>query len=150
MKNLTLLRIIFVQALLAMLGSLYFSNFGDPLQWLFSGTWFDPCHLCRRTRILMYPLVWISWYGLLRRDSNIVKLILPISVAGMILTWYHYTIQHINSLNVFTCNPSNPCTLIDWKIFDYITIPALAWIAFTVITICASVIIYRSKRTNLS
>lgn len=143
MKSITLYRIVFVQACCAMLGSLYFSNFGDPLQWLFSGTWFEPCHLCRWARILMYPLVWISGYGLLRRNTDIIKLILPVSIAGMILTWYHYTIQYINSLNMFSCNPSNPCTLIDWKVFDYITIPWLARIAFTVITVCASIILYK-------
>lgn len=146
MKETTLFRIVFAQALLAMLGSLYFSNFGDPLQWLFQGTWFEPCHLCWWTRILMYPLVWISWYWLIRRDLSLSRLILPMSVLWMIVSWYHYTIQYINSLNVFSCNPENPCTLIDWKIATYITIPALARIAFTIITICTSIIIYRSTQ----
>lgn len=132
-KNSINIYLIFIQSLIAMLWSLYFSNYGDPLQWLFSGTWFEPCHLCRWTRILMYPIVRISLTSIITKNTKSIYTILPISIAGMLLSGYHYTIQHINSLNAFTCNPSNPCTLIDWKMLEYITIPSLAFIAFLVI-----------------
>lgn len=147
MRSQQLLTIAFVQAFLAMSGSLYFSNFGDPLAGLFSGHGFEPCHLCRWARILMYPLVWILGYALIKKDSAIAYLTAAISGAGMILTGYHYAIQYINSLNVFTCEPGNPCTLIDWKIFEYVTIPALAWIAFVVIFVC-SVMAIRQIRSS--
>ncbi|MEI7563781.1 MAG: disulfide bond formation protein B [bacterium] len=122
MKAITWLRIIFIQALLAMSGSLYFSNFGDPLANIahgnfFGGIGFEPCHLCRWARILMYPLVIISFIGLVRKDTKIAYTILPISAIGIILTSYHYIIQQINSLNVLSCAPGNPCTLIDWKMW---------------------------------
>jgi len=122
MKSIHLLRIVFVQSLLAMLGSLYFSNFGDPIAniangTIFGGVGFDPCHLCRRARILMYPLVLISLIGLIRKDTKIAYTILPLSFVGIILTSYHYSIQWINSLNIVSCAPGNPCTLIDRKIF---------------------------------
>ena len=101
---------------------MYFSNFGDPITnisngTIFGGAGFDPCHLCRWARILMYPLVAISFMALIRKDTKIAYTILPISFAGIILTSYHYIIQRINSLNIVACSPGNPCTLIDWKIF---------------------------------
>ena len=40
MKQIWWLRIIFVQACLAMLGSLYFSNFGDPIANIAAGSLF--------------------------------------------------------------------------------------------------------------
>lgn len=143
-----LLTLAFVQATLAMSWSLYFSNFGDPLVGLFRGHGFEPCHLCWWTRILMYPLVWILGYALVRKDAHIAYLSAGISGAGILLTGYHYTIQYINALNVFTCNPWNPCTLIDWKIFEYITIPALAWIAFVVIFISSVLVIKQIRSTK--
>lgn len=60
-----------LQAVLAMLGSLYFSNFGDPLAGLFAGEGFDPCDLCRWGRILMYPLVPISLYAIFAKENKI-------------------------------------------------------------------------------
>ena len=152
MKPLYRLRIIFIQSLLAMLWSLYFSNFGDPISniahgTVFGGAGFDPCHLCRRARILMYPLVIISFIALLRKDTKIAYTILPISFIWIVLTTYHYIIQYVNSLSVFTCAPGNPCTLIDWKIFWVITIPALARIAFVVIFISSLNIILHKNKT---
>jgi len=151
MKSIRSLRLIFVQSLLAMLWSLYFSNFGDPIANIghgtpFGGVGFDPCHLCRRARILMYPLVFISFVALLRKDTKIAYTILPISFLGVVLTSYHYIIQWVNSLNIIACAPGNPCTIIDWEMFWVITIPALAWIAFVVIFIAAlSIVIHERK-----
>ena len=45
----------------------------------FGGTGFEPCHLCRWARIIMYPLVLISFIALLRKDTKIAYTILPIS-----------------------------------------------------------------------
>ena len=153
MKPIARLRLIFIQALLAMSGSLYFSNFGDPIGniihgQIFGWTGFEPCDLCRWTRILMYPLVLISFIGLVRKDTKIAYTILPISAIGIILTSYLYLIQQINSLNVLSCSPGNPCTLIDWKIRWIVTIPALARIAFVVIFIASLAIILQKKKTN--
>ncbi len=153
MKSIRYLRGIFVLALLAMLWSLYFSNFGDPIAnilagHLFAANGFEPCHLCRWSRILMYPLVVIAWIALVRKDETIAYTILPFSLAGVALTTYHYTIQYVNSLNVFSCAPGNPCTTIDWKIFGFVTIPALAWIAFVVISVCAWYLFWKTEFLN--
>ena len=109
-----LLVIILIQASLAMLGSLYFSNFWDPLNGLFSGTGFEPCRLCWRGRILMYPLVVISVYGLIRKDKGICFLTGALSLVGVLLAGYHYLIQYQASLNVFSCQAGNDCTHMGW------------------------------------
>lgn len=136
--------IIFIQALLAMLGSLYFSNFGDPLQGLFSGTGFEPCHLCRWARILMFPLVAIAAYTLFTKEKKIAYLTGAFGLAGMLLTAYHYTIQHKNSLNIFSCGAGNDCTLMGRHI-GFVTIPFLAFTAFTIISICSIRILCKKK-----
>ena len=70
---------------------------------LFSGTGFEPCHLCWWGRILMYPLVAISVYGLIKKDKEISFLTGFLSLAGVLLAGYHYLIQYQASLNVFSC-----------------------------------------------
>lgn len=75
-----------VQVILAVGGSLYFSNFGDPMLGLFAGTGFNPCHLCWRGRILMYPLLPVVVYALLSKDDRLSFLTIASSGAGMILS----------------------------------------------------------------
>ena len=140
-----LLIIILIQASLAMLGSLYFSNFWDPLNGLFSGTGFEPCHLCWRGRILMYPLVAISGYGLIRKDKGICFLTGALSLVGVLLAGYHYLIQYQASLNVFSCQAGNECTHMGWHV-GFVTIPFLELVAFAVILTCSILMLVRRKK----
>lgn len=151
MKSIQYLRIAFLQSVLAILGSLYFSNFWDPIANIVHGNFFgwpafEPCHLCRWARILMYPLVLISGIALIRKDEKAAYTILPFSIAWVVLTTYHYAIQYLNSLNVFSCAPGNPCTTIDRSVWWFITIPALAWIAFVVISISCLMLIVKNRK----
>ena len=141
----TVLTVILIQASLAMLGSLYFSNFWDPLAGLFSGTWFEPCHLCWWGRILMYPLVAISVYGLIKKDKEIWFLTGFLSLAGVLLAGYHYLIQYQASLNVFSCWAGNDCTQMWWHL-GFVTIPFLELVAFAVIFVCSMCMIIRRKK----
>ena len=76
------MKIIFAQALIAMLGSLYYGFYGDP----FSGDFFnsanalEPCELCRYARILMYPLVFFSGVALIKKQTKIVDYFIPFCV----------------------------------------------------------------------
>lgn len=146
MNSRTLQRIIFGQAILATLWSLYFSNFGDPLTGLFSGNGFEPCHFCRWGRILMYHLVIISWIGLFTNDKNSRKYSIIQAVLGLCLAIYHVAIQQRNATNVFSCAPGNPCATID-RHFGFVTIPVLEAIAFAVI-LCCSIALRRKSRFN--
>lgn len=131
---------IFVQALLAMLGSLYFSNFGDPIANLLAGNFFFPggfypCRLCWWARILMYPLVFVSLIGIITKDSKFVKYILPFSVVGIFLELYHYYLQKVPTATSESCSLENPCGAMEVNYAGFITIPFLCLIAFCVITV---------------
>lgn len=152
MKRPLRLRIIFVQALIATLGSLYFGFFGDPVENFFTGQWFDrgngftPCDLCRYARILMYPLVLIAWVGLIRRDSKVVRYMIPSVTLGLILEILHYTAQMVPSFDIgATCTAANPCMALYVQYFGFLTIPWLCLLAFIIIT-GAIIYGYRSEK----
>lgn len=138
-----LLWIIFAQALVATLGSLYYSTFGDPVENIIRGNLFntlyalEPCTLCWYARILMYPITVLSFVGLLKRDRNVVDYILALSIPGIFLETYHYAIQRFVLPISLGCTANNPCTALQVNYFGFITIPFLCLVAFIVITSCA-------------
>jgi disulfide bond formation protein DsbB len=131
---------VFLQALLAMMGSLYYSTFGDPVKNLISGRFFpsnggfEPCELCWFGRILMYPLVFISGVALLKEDKKFTDYVLPLSVPGVALAFYHYGLQKLSFPNPFRCTAANPCSALQVNYLGFITIPFLELVAFVVIT----------------
>src|SRR4051794_30877227 len=71
-------------ALLATLGSLFFSEYAD----------FVPCRLCWFQRIAMYPLAVILLIAALRRDRRGAALYgLPLAIAGAGVAIYHKYIE---------------------------------------------------------
>lgn len=135
------LRIIFVQALVATLGSLYYGRYGDPVVNLMSGDLFNPangyspCTLCRYARILMYPLTLISLVGIIKKSYDAVDyMIIPV-VLGILLELYHYSLQKFPISTSAFCTKANPCNALQVDYFGFITIPFLCLIAFVVIAI---------------
>lgn len=115
-----------VAALIATLGSLYFSEVMH----------FIPCTLCWYQRIFMYPLVIILGIAFYRNDQGIYRYVLPLSIIGMLISGYHTLLQKLSFLQQFEmCTTGIPCSkdYINW--LGFITIPLLAFIAFTVITV---------------
>ncbi len=133
--------LIFLQALVATLGSLYFSTFGDPWKNILAHNLFPvdngllPCELCWFARILMYPIVITSFVGMLKEDRHFTDYILPVSVLGIFLDTFHYALQKFHVVNPFGCTLSNPCNALQVQYFGFVTIPFLALVAFIVITI---------------
>ncbi|HEY2420617.1 MAG TPA: disulfide oxidoreductase [Neobacillus sp.] len=125
-----------VAAIIATLGSLYFS---EVLQ-------FIPCTLCWYQRIFMYPLAVILGIAVYRNDQGIYKYVLPLSIIGMLLSGYHTVLQKIPYLQQFEmCTTGVPCSKDYLNLLGFITIPLMAFIAFTIITICL-VVLARSKK----
>lgn len=129
---------IFLQALVAMFGSLYYSTFGDPVKNLMAGNLlrgeaFHPCDLCWWARILMYPMVFISYVGIAKGDKRFTTYLLPLSFLGILLDSYHYGIQKLPIPTLFSCSQANPCNALQVDYWGFITIPFLALVAFTVI-----------------
>ncbi|MFJ5713904.1 disulfide oxidoreductase [Neobacillus sp. NPDC093127] len=124
-----------IAAILATLGSLYFSEVQH----------FIPCTLCWYQRIFMYPLVIILGTAVYRNDKGIYKYVLPLSIVGMLISGYHTLLQKVPYIQQFEmCTTGVPCSkdYINW--LGFITIPLLAFIAFTMITVCL-VVVARSK-----
>lgn len=141
---------IFGMALMAMLGSLYYSNYGDPVANIANGTLFPfggglpPCLLCWWARIFMYPLVIISGVALATSDRAVVKYILPFSILGTILTAYHYALQKWYVVDLFKCSSFVPCSEKQVEYFGFVTIPLLGFVAFAGITVMA-ILLRRSR-----
>ncbi len=115
-----------LQALVATIGSLYFSEVRH----------FAPCVLCWYQRILMYPLVILLTVGILKKDKNVVDYVLPLSLLGTAIAIYHNLLYNkILPESVAPCSIGASCLTkyIEW--FGFITIPFLSLVAFVIIDI---------------
>lgn len=120
------LALIFIVSLIATLGSLFFSEIAG----------FTPCKLCWYQRILMYPLVLISIIALYKKDNNVIKYIIPMSIIGGLIAAYHYLLQIgiiTTNLPCSTVGYSASCTEFFILEYGYITIPMMSLVAFLMI-----------------
>jgi len=132
----TLLFIAWVASVLAMFGSLYFSEIRQ----------YEPCELCWYQRILMYPMVVILGIATVKNDYKISLYSMFLSAIGGCISLFHYSLQKISFLaDIGPACGRIPCTsqYINW--FGFISIPFLALIAFTIIFICSFLIFKKSK-----
>ncbi|MCT1903653.1 disulfide oxidoreductase [Oceanobacillus sojae] len=115
-----------VVSLAATLGSLYFSEIKG----------FIPCELCWYQRIAMYPLALILGVATFKQEFTIKKYVLPIAIIGWCISLYHYLEQKVPGFAPLKpCVGGVPCNTeyINW--LGFITIPFLAFTAFTLIII---------------
>lgn len=124
MKSTTLFSLALGQALVATLGSLYFS---EVLK-------FPPCVLCWYQRICMYPLVLILGTGIVTNDKKVIWYTLPLASIGWIIALYHNLLYYkILPESVAPCVNGVSCTTKFVEYFGFVTIPLLSWIAFSII-----------------
>jgi disulfide bond formation protein DsbB len=128
----------FLVALVATLGSLYFSEIRR----------FIPCTLCWYQRILMYPLVVIFIVGLIERDRILPNYVLPFSLVGILVSGYHYALQNSVFSNAQTCTIGIPCTVRYVNYLGFITIPFMALTAFTLISVAMFAVIWARRRQS--
>jgi disulfide bond formation protein DsbB len=114
----------FVVALVATLGSLYFSEIAG----------FVPCTLCWYQRILMYPLTVITLVGFIKQDEYLPIYVLPLSILGLFVSGYHYLVQLGAFGHPAACAIGIPCSLRYINYLGFVTIPFLALTAFILIT----------------
>jgi len=135
-----LLYFIFLFSFVSMMGSLYYSTYGDPVANILRGqifpidSGFAPCELCWFARVLMYPIVFISGVGLIKEDRKFTDYVLPLSTLGIFLEIFHYGLQKFSFPNPFRCTLSVPCSALQVEYFGFVTIPLLALVGFTLIT----------------
>lgn len=111
-------------ALVAMLGSLFFSEVMK----------LPPCVLCWYQRIAMYPLVLILARGILRGDAGAGAYARPLSVAGWLIAAYHVLLYYgLLPDSVSPCTEGVSCTTRQIEWLGFVTIPLLSLTAFTLI-----------------
>lgn len=120
-----------VIALIATLGSLYFSEIRE----------FRPCILCWYQRIFMYPLVLLLGIAAFRSDAGIKTYVLPLAILGLSTAMFQNleTWGVIPTIKACGIDPSASCGT-PWPIWGLhsplntiITIPVLSSIAFSII-----------------
>lgn len=137
-KTENILLIIWIQALIATIGSLFYSEVMK----------FIPCELCWYQRILMYPLVIIYGAALLKKDVKIAFSGLILSGIGMFVSTYHYLLQKAPALHELggSCSGPVPCHAIYVDYFGFITIPFMAGVAFIVIFVLHLLLVRGTRR----
>ena len=114
-----------VIALVASLGSLYFSEVAD----------FIPCQLCWYQRIAMYPLALILFIGAVARDVRGAYYALGLPLVGAVIAGYHIFIEYFPERESPGCKIGAPCSVKWIDELGYVTIPVLALTAFAAIAV---------------
>jgi disulfide bond formation protein DsbB len=120
----TLVFAVWVIAAVAMLGALFFGEIVKV----------PTCSLCWYQRIFMFPLVFILPIGLFPYDPKIVRYALPLAAIGwLIASWHVLLVEGVSPADVAPCAQGVPCseTYVRW--LGFVTIPLMAWIAFSLI-----------------
>ena len=122
-----LIHLAWAQALIATLGSLYFSQVMG----------LAPCVLCWYQRIAMYPLVIVLGVGILLRETRIRLYALPLSLIGLAIAIYHNLLYYgVLPESIAPCTTGVSCTTRQIEWLGFITIPLLALVAFAIISVC--------------
>ena len=113
----------FLVAAVATAGSLYFSEVAN----------YVPCRLCWFQRIAMYPLAVILLIAAIRRDRAIRWYAMPLAAVGACVSIYHYLVEWHPRLEGDVCDPTNPCSLVWFREFGFVTLPFMALCGFAAI-----------------
>lgn len=131
-----LLLFMWVVALTATMGSLYFSEIRG----------YEPCELCWIQRIFMYPLVIILGIAYVQKNARIAVTTAVLSMIGGAISLYHYSIQKVDFLSESapSCGRVS-CTGEYINLLGFITIPFLALLAFILIATTSFILIKALK-----
>ncbi len=111
-------------ALMAMLGSLFFSEIMN----------LPPCVLCWYQRISLYPLVFLLPVAIIRKSKDIYYYALALLIPGFVVSLFHNLLYlKIIPENVSPCVAGISCTTKYFEWFGFITIPLLAFVVFVIL-----------------
>jgi len=125
-----------IVAAVATAGSLYFSEIAD----------YVPCRLCWFQRICMFPLAGILLVAAIRKDRNVRWYALPLLIAGMCLSAYHYLIEWKPSFGEGACGIGPSCTDVWFRRMGFVTLSFMALSGF--IAIAALLFVQPKKSDN--
>lgn len=113
-----------IQAIVAFLGSMYISNI----------MLLPPCVLCWYQRIAMFPLFITLIIGILRKNKDTWLLVLAPALIGWTISIYHILLYYkIIPDDLAPCSTGVSCTTRYFELLGFITIPFMAFTAFSVI-----------------
>lgn len=118
----------FAIALVATLGSLYYSEVQD----------FTPCLYCWYQRIAMYPMALILGIAAFRRDAAIKVYLIPLAAIGALVSAYHYYIERFPAAGG-SCNPLVPCNTPWFEQWGFVTLAFMALTGFLAIVALLSI-----------
>lgn len=137
MNRILLVRLSFIIALTATLGSLYSETLGYP-----------PCLLCWYQRIAMYPLVLIFGAALWYDDKKVSMYSLPLTVIGLIVAGYHNLLYYgLVSDSITPCKQGVSCTSKQVELMGFLTIPLMSLLGFLVLLLIG-VCLSRGRANN--
>jgi len=114
-----------IVSIVAFLGSITFSEILK----------LTPCKLCWIQRIFMFPLVFILGVGIITKDEKVPHYVLPLSLIGLTVSFYHVLLYRgILPESKAFCEAGVSCTTKYIEFFGFLSIPMMAFIAFTLIT----------------
>ena len=133
----------FIISLLAVLGSLYYSEIAH----------YNPCKLCWFQRIFMYPLPFIFGVALIKKSKEILPYALTLSVIGGLIAAYHYFLQ-VQSILFPNVEIITPCSVVGYAPscaeyftlqLGYVTIPMMSFSAFALMTVILAYSMIKKK-----
>ena len=127
--------IAFIVALVATLGSLFYSEIMG----------YEPCSLCWYQRILMYPQVILLGMAMVKRSVFIASYSIALSMVGGAIAAFHYYGQTVDNgvLSCDTLGQTASCVTLFVLEYGYITIPMMALTAFVFINSLVCIVIFR-------
>lgn len=126
----------FLVAVVAMSGSLYFSEV----------KLFQPCKYCWYQRILMYPLVLLLGIAAIRNDRSIAIYTLPMTLIGIGYAGFHYGLQKGLVPKDAGCAALCDHAWINWG--GFATIPFLSLSAFILITLLLIATLFSKRKVK--
>lgn len=95
----------------------------------------------------MYPLALIMPIGILRRDPDLPYYVLPLSVGGMIVAFYHTLLQWgIIPEASAPCVGGVSCADVQIALWGFATIPFGSFLSFVAVTLLVGMAFWRERR----
>ena len=108
-----------------------------------------PCILCWVQRVFMYPLAIIMPVGILRRDPDLPYYVLPLSLAGTVVAFYHTLLQWgIIPEAAAPCVNGVSCAEKQIELFGFATIPFGSFLCFLAISIVMGLALRRELQAR--
>jgi len=99
----------------------------------------------------MFPLAFVLGVGVYRKDSDAAYYVLPMSIVGSLIAFYHSLLQWgIIKEVITTCSIDSSCAVPQINWFGFITIPFMSFVSFMVITGLMLAQLHRNKHATLS